>query len=171
VVHKIGAIVLKEIREALPATIFFLCLFHMIALTKAVALDNYSLTALRATGATVGALLVAKAILVVEALPIATLFAGRRVVHILCKTLLYGMVALLFRVVEEIIPLAAKHGGVVPAAKAMSHEVSWLLFGVLALWILGGLLLYCLASELVGAMGPARVKELLFSTHSSSSER
>ena len=92
-------------------------------------------------------------------------------VHILCKTLLYGMVALLFRVVEEIIPLAVKHGGVVPAAKAMSHEVSWPLFGVLALWILGGLLLYCLAYELVGAMGPARVKALLFSPHSSSAER
>jgi len=61
--------------------------------------------------------------------------------------------------------------GVVPAAKAMSHEVSWPLFGVLALWILGGLLLYCLASELVGAMGPARVKALLFSPHSSSAER
>jgi len=59
----------------------------------------------------------------------------------------------------------------VNAAKAMSHEVSWPLFGVLALWILGGLLLYCLASELVGAMGPARVKALLFSPHSSSAER
>jgi hypothetical protein len=171
VVHKIGAIVLKEIREALPATIFFLCLFHMIALTKAVALDDYSITTLRAAGATVGALLVAKAILVVEALPLATLFSGRRVVQVLWKTLLYGMVALLFRVVEEIIPLASKHGGVVPAAKAMSREVSWPLFGILALWILGGLLLYCLASELVRAMGPDRAKEILFSTRSSSSER
>jgi hypothetical protein len=161
-VNKIGAIVAKEIREALPATIFFLCLFHLIALTKAIALDDYSITALRAAGATVGALIVAKAILVVEALPLARLFAGRLAVQILWKTLLYGMVALLFRVVEEIIPLVSKHGGVVPAAKAMSREVSWPLFGVLALWILGGLLLYSLASELVHAIGSDRVKDLLF---------
>jgi hypothetical protein len=163
VVNKIGAIVAKEIREALPATIFFLCLFHMIALTKAIALDDYSITALRAAGATVDALIVAKAILVVEALPIARRFAGRLAVQILWKTLLYGMVALLFRVVEEIMELASKHGGVVPAATAMYHEVSWPLFGVLALWILGGLLLYCLASELVHAIGSDRVKGLLFS--------
>ena len=169
--NKIGAIVAKEIREALPATIFFLFLFHMIALTKAVSLGDYSITALRAAGATVGALIVAKAILVVEALPIAKLFSGRLVTQVLWKTLLYGMVVLLFRVVEEIIPLASKHGGLVPAAKAMSHEVSWPLFGVLALWILGGLLLYCLASELVRVIGPYRVKEILFSTRSRSSER
>ena len=162
-VRKIGAVVAKEIREALPATIFFLFLFHMIALTKAVSLDDYSLTALRATGATVGALLVAKAILVVEALPIATLYAGQRVMHVLWKTLLYSMVVLLFRVVEEILPLVAKHGGLGPAAAAMYREVSWPLFGVLALWILGGLFLYCLASELVRAIGPDRVKEILFS--------
>ena len=37
---RIGAIVAKEIREALPATIFFLFLFHMIGLTKAVALED-----------------------------------------------------------------------------------------------------------------------------------
>jgi hypothetical protein len=170
-VNKIGAIVAKEIREALPATIFFLCLLHLIALTKAVSLDDYSVTALRATGATVGALIIAKAILVVEALPIARRFSGRRVVQVLWKTLLYGIVVLLFRVVEELIPLVSKHGGLVPAAKAMYHEVSWPLFGVLALWILSGLLLYCLASELVHAMGPDRVKEILFSTHSRSAER
>ena len=51
---KIGAIIAKEIREALPATIFFLFLFHLIALTKAVLLDDYSITSLRAAVATIG---------------------------------------------------------------------------------------------------------------------
>jgi hypothetical protein len=165
--HKIGAIIAKEIRDAFPPTIFFLCLFHLIALTKAIALDDYSLTAWRAAGATVGALIVAKAILVVEALPIAKCFAGRLAVQVLWKTLLYGMVALLFRVVEELMELASKQGGVVPAATAIYREVSWPLFGVLALWILGGLLLYCLASALVHAIGSDRVKDLLFSPRSS----
>ena len=167
---KIMAVVVKEIREALPATLFFLCLFHMFALTKAVVLNDYSITALRAVGATVGALLVAKAVLVVEALPIARLFPGRRVGQLLWKTLLFGTVVLLFRVVEEIVPLTAKHGSVMLATQAMYREVSWPVFGVLALWILSGLLLYCLASELVRALGPDRVKDLLFSRRSGSSE-
>lgn len=169
--NKIRAIFAKEIREGVPAVIFFLFLFHMIALTKAVSLGDYSITALRATASTVGALIVAKAILVVEALPIARLFSGRRVVQVLWKTLLFAAVALLFRFVEEIIPLASKHGGLVAATKAMCSEISWPLFGVLALWILGGLFLYCLASELVRAVGPEKVKEMLFGTRSRGSKR
>jgi hypothetical protein len=168
-VNKFRAIVVKEVREALPATIFFLFLFHMIALTKAVSLDDYSITALRAAGATVGALIVAKAILIVEALPITKLFSGRVAAQILWKTLLYATVVLLLRIVEEIIPLASKYRGLVPAVGAMYGEISWPLFGVLALWILSGLLLYCLASELVLMIGPDRVKQPLFSTRSRSS--
>lgn len=168
---KIGAIAAKEIREALPATIFFLFLFHMIALTKAVSLNDYSLTTLRAVGATVGALIVAKAILVVEALPMSRLFSGRLAVQALWKTLLYSIVVLLFKVLEEAISLASTHGGLMPAAKAIYREVSWPLFVVLALWIVGGLLLYCLAAELVRAVGPGRVKEIFFGSRSATSDR
>jgi hypothetical protein len=161
-VKKIGAVVVKEIREGLPAFIFFLFLFHMIALTKAVSLGDYSVTALRATAATVGALIVAKAILLVEALPIARLFSARRVNQILWKTLLFTVVVLLFRFLEEILELSSKQGGIVAAAKVLFDEISWPIFGILTLWILGGLLLYCLASELILALGPEKVKEILF---------
>ena len=159
---KIRAIVARELRESVPAVIFFFFLFHMIALTKAVALGDYNITALRATASTVGALIVAKAILVVDALPVSRLFSGRRVAQVVWKTLLFAAVALLFRFIEEIIPLASKHGGLVGAAKAMYSEISWPLFGVLALWIVGGLFLYCLASDLVRAVGAEKVKEMLF---------
>jgi len=165
-VKRIVAIAASEIRKALPATIFFLVLFHLIGLTKAVALEDYSITALHAVGATIGALIVAKAILVVEALPIARLSSASRMSQILWKTLLYGVVALLFRFAEELVPLAVKHGGLVSATRSMYEEVSWPLFAVLALWILGGLFLYCLASELVGVVGREKLKEILFSTRS-----
>ena len=168
---RIREIVAKEIREAVPAVILFLFLFHMVALTKAVSLDDYSITALRATTSTVGALIVAKAILIVEALPIARLFSSRRAIQIVWKTVLFGAVALLFRLIEDIIPLASKHGSLMAATEAMYRETSWPLFGVLALWLVGGLLLYCLASELVRAVGPEKVKEILFGTRSGGSER
>jgi hypothetical protein len=167
---KIGAIVAKEILEAVPAVIFFLFLFHMIALTKAVSVGDYSITALRATGTTVGALIVAKAILVVEALPIARLFSSRLVFQVLWKTLLFGALALLFRFIEEIIPLISKHGSLLTAISAMYREIRWPIFWVFALWLLGGLLLYCLASELVRMVGAERVKELLFGTRGGASE-
>jgi hypothetical protein len=160
---RVRAIVVKEIREALPATIFFLCLFHLIGLTKAVLLDEYTFTALRAVSATVGALIVAKAVLIVEALAIARLFSGRRIYNILWRTLLYSLVALLFHFAEELIPLVSKHGGIISAMKAMIGGVSWPLISVIALWIICGLFLYTLVSDLVRVVGPDKVKEILFS--------
>jgi hypothetical protein len=159
---KIWAIVAREIREALPATILFLWLFHMIAITKAVTLGDYSFTALRATFATVGALLVAKAILVVEALPIARLFAGSLWFHVLWKTLLFNVVVLIFRYIEEIIPLVRKHGDLLAATEELFREISWPQFGVFQLWLFSALFLYCVASELVRKIGAERVKAMLF---------
>jgi len=161
-VKRLGTIVAREFRKALPATIFFFVLFHLISLTKVVALNEGSLNALHAVRATVAALLVAKAILVVEALPIARFHTGTRFSVIVLKTLLYSAVTLLFRLLEELISLTSTHHGVLPALRSMVSEISWPLFTVLALWILGGLFLYCLAAELVKALGRDAVKHLLF---------
>ena len=49
--NRIGAVVVREIRATLPALIFFLCLFHLIVLTKAVIINDFDLSATRATAA------------------------------------------------------------------------------------------------------------------------
>ena len=160
--RRILAFVAREAREVMPPTLLFLFLFHMIALTRAVALGDYSSSALRATTATVGALIVGKAILVVEALPLSRRFSSMRALQVLWKTLLFGTVALLFRCVEEIVPLLSKHGELLAATRAMPREIFQPIFWVLAVWLLGGLLLYSLASELARAMGSEKVKAILF---------
>ena len=165
-----GGVVVREIREALPATMFFLILFHRIALTKAVVLDEYSITALRATAATIGALLVAKAILVVDALPLSRRFSGAGVVHVLWKTLLYAVVVLVFRLIEESIPLVEKHGDLWAGVLSMYDEIPWPLFGVTCLWTVFGLLLYCVSAELVAAIGPPRIQAILLGSRDSVSD-
>lgn len=158
---KVMAIVAREMREAVPALIFFLVVFHMIAITKAVILDDYHISTTGSTIATVGALIVAKAILVVEKLPIARLFSGRTLYNILWKTLLFSAVSLLFRFVEELIPLIAKYNGLVTAAAHLLEEVSWPHFWVLQMWLYASLLLYCLTSELAHMIGAVKVKGML----------
>jgi hypothetical protein len=160
--RRFGAVVVREVREALPPFVFFLVLFHLIALTKAVLLDDYSITALRATFATVGALIVAKAILLVEALPFAKLVPAPRIAQVLWKTLLFGVVALAFRFLEELISLVSKYASVATAVERALEEVHWPLFWVLALWMLISLFLYCVAVELVRAIGSEKVAQALF---------
>lgn len=165
--RNIGMLVAKEIREALPATIFFLWLFHMIALTKAVSIGDYSFTALRATVATVGALIVAKAILVVEALPISRAFSRKLWIHIFWRTLLFNVVVLIFRFIEELIPLVRKHEGFFAAVAQLHDETIWPQFWVLQLWLFCALFVYCVVSEVVRIVGPERVKSMLFGSASS----
>jgi hypothetical protein len=157
---RIGATMLREIREAVPATIFFLWLFHMIALTKAVTLGDYSITALRATVATVGALIVAKAILIVEALPISRIFSRQLWFHVLWKTLLFNVVVLIFRFIEEIIHLTRKHGDLSTAVAQLFREIAWPQFAVFQLWLFFGLFLYCVIAEIVRVVGVEKVKAM-----------
>lgn len=169
--RKIGTLVVREIREALPATIFFLWLFHMLALTKAVSIGDYSFTALRATVATVGALIVAKAILVVEALPISRVFSRKLWLHIFWRTLLFNVVVLIFRFIEEMIPLVRKYGDVSTAIAKLHQETVWPQFWVLQLWMFCALFIYCVVSEIVRMVGPERVKAMLFGAGERTSRR
>lgn len=126
---------------------------------------------MRATVATIGALIVAKAILIVENLPIARFFSGRLVFNALWKTLLFGAVALLFRFIEELIPLIPKHEGLVNAIVHLYEEVSWPQFWVFQLWLFSALLLYCLASDLARRVGAENLKGMIFGSKPEPSER
>jgi hypothetical protein len=159
------AVVANEIREALPAMLFFLIAFHMIAITKTVILDDYKISGASATIATVAALIVAKAILIVEKLPVARLFTTRMLYNILWKTLLFGAVTLLFRFLEEFISLIAKHEGSGMAIRQLFGEISWPHFWMIQMWLFSLLFLYCLASELVRAIGAAKVKAMLLTSN------
>ena len=160
--NRIAAIVVKEVREVVPAFLFFLVLFHLVALTKAVSLGDFSSAALRAVFATVAALIVAKAVLLVEKLPIPAYFASRLVLQVLWKTLLFGALAILFHLLEEFVPRIVKHESLAGAVGAMYRETYWAQFGVVSLWLFAGLLVYTLAVELVRIVGADRVKEIVF---------
>ena len=155
------AFVAREFREALPPFLFFLVAFHMIGLSKSVLLEHYSITVASASVATIGALIVAKAILVVESIPLGRLFSKRVLANIFWKTLLFGLVAMLFRVLEELIPIAVRHGGALAAAERMVDEIPWSYFWIFQMWLFALLFLYCLAAELVRVAGRTKVRSML----------
>jgi hypothetical protein len=158
---RFATVVVRELREAAPAALFFLVAFHMIAVTKAVILADYHVDATRSALATVAALIVAKAILIAEKLPISRWFSRRLLAAVLWKTLLFGVVATTFRILEEIIPLLATDQGPVTAMRQAFGQMSWAHFWVVQMWLLALLFLYCLNAELVRVIGPANVRTML----------
>jgi hypothetical protein len=162
--RRFADVILRELREALPATLFFFAAFHMIAVTKTVILADYQLDAARSAFATVAALIVAKSILLVENTSIARLFSRPRLANVFWKTLLFGVVASVFRVLEEVVPAMSGHEGLFVATRQAFSAVSWAHFWMIEMWLLALLFLYCLATELVRIIGPEKVRSILLSS-------
>jgi hypothetical protein len=75
---RVGAFVIKEIEETLPAIVFFAIGFNLIMLTTQLVLDDYNVRFANFMAATIGALVVGKAVLVANVLPYAAIPARRR---------------------------------------------------------------------------------------------
>jgi hypothetical protein len=159
--HKFGTVVMRELREMLPAMLFFLAAFHLIDATRAAILRNYHMTAETTMVATVSALIVAKAILIADKLPIARRFSSRAVYNVVWRAVLFTAVALLFRDLEELIPVWLKHGSVADTVREKAAGSSWLHFGILHVWLFTLVLLYCIGEVLVDFIGRDRVWGLL----------
>ncbi|WP_119302032.1 hypothetical protein [Dongia deserti] len=152
--RKVFRFIGKELKEALAPTTFFLLLFHLAAFTKALMLESYGITVATASVATIGALIVAKAILIADKLPwVGRLESKPLLISVLWKAALYALLCLVFRLVEELMPLATKHGGMTAALQHFLEEVSWPHFWVLQIWLLIALVLYAAVVELDTHLG------------------
>ncbi len=151
-VTRLGRIILHEVRVAIPAFLFFLVLFHMLALTRAVANNDLEITALRASAAIVGALLVAKSILIVESLSLAHWFSGILVVNILWRSFLFGLVVLAFRIFEQAVEDHYSLGGTKSILDRFTQSLSPPVVVEVG-WIFIGMFGFCLISEYCRLLG------------------
>ncbi|MEW2915011.1 hypothetical protein [Leisingera sp. JC11] len=155
---------LHELRRGFPAFLFFFVAFHMITFTKAVAVADFSVSWFSASVATVGALTVAKAILIADNTAFAQAFSRWRISNILWKAFLFLIIATLFRMVEELLHAAVKHGGFRAGFEEFTATFSRPYFLALELWLILLLLLYCALTSMIRVIGREQVTELLFSS-------
>jgi uncharacterized membrane protein len=153
----------KEIRELIPTTIFFFITFHIIAFCRTLMLEQYGLKLSDFATATVGALIVAKVILIFNKLSFVNIFSEKPLFYsIIWKTFIFSLFTLIFRCVEELIHLVPKYGSLPSAGQHLIHEIVWPHFWSLQIVLLVALLLFCSAVELIREIGTIRVKEIFF---------
>ncbi len=152
----------QELREAIAPFVFFLAVFGLGRLSRLLLLEEYHVTVVGSAVAVVGALIVAKAILVAEALPFTNAFRGRALAYVIgWKALIYGVIAMAFHLLEELIPFVRKSGSLTAGFAQMVAEASWPHFAVIALWLGFSVVLYCIGREFASAVGPGRVRALM----------
>ena len=158
----------REFREVIPPAIFFLVGFHMLALTRSLMLREYRVHAATTAGATVGALLVAKVVLIADSLPVINRFPERPLAYnVAWKTTIYVLAALVLHYLEHLVPLWWRLGDLGAANDRLLGEIVWPHFWAVQLWLVVLLFMYCAMRELIRAIGPREVRRMFFGPASS----
>ena len=134
--NKVIRVLKHEFAAMLPPLVFFLIGFNVIALSLHLALEPYGIAYNGAVKATVGALVIAKVVLIADYLPFARRFAGRPLVRpILFRSAVYTAFAMLIHVLEDVIRKAVHAGSVAAGAEAWAAEIVWPHLLFVALWV------------------------------------
>lgn len=153
----IMAAVGRELRTALPPTLFFLAAFNVLATTVAMIAQGEAAAIGSHAAVSVGALIAGKAVLVADRLPFFNRYPHKPLVwNVVWKAALYVAVTMLLRLAERLISAALAPGGF---AEAFSGEVAhfdWPRFWAVQMWLAILFLTYSAFREAVGVIGRER---------------
>jgi hypothetical protein len=151
----------KELVALWPVFLFFLVSFLILILLFKIALGEFSIKVTVLSNA-IGALLAAKAALVLDGTPLARrLEHYRRIVAVACKAVFYGLTALLFLYVERVLGALHKFGNLDAAVQHVSpYGIRWILIWALGITIVFAL--YFSFVEISERLGEGELWKLFF---------
>ena len=160
---KAGRIWLREMKSLLPPTIYFFCAFNVIVLTTNLLVRNYFFALSNFLAVTLLALLVGKAVLVANKVRSIDRFRGAPLIKpILFKTVCYGLVVTLLRVIEQLIHFSFDGDGFSVAFQEAIDAFTWRRFAAIQIWLFVCFLIYVTVLEVSRALGPGKLKQLVF---------
>jgi len=166
IARHIGARLLHEAREALPPTLFFFVGFNFIVFTTNLLLADYSIAVSSFMLATLGALVVGKAVLVANAMPYVRRYDRAPLIRpILFKTVFYSVIVFLARLLERFFHFSVIERD--PPGDFVAYLMttfSWHRFAAVNLWILVLFLIYVTASEVAHLFGRGELWRLFFTS-------
>ncbi len=161
---KILAFLRHEFREMLPPTLYFFVVFHILIVARNFMAEEWGISAVSSSLATIGALVVGKAILLTDALPFVKGLAPKRLVYdIAFRTIFYTLITLVLQFLEEFIPAFFRQGGIGAAFEHVFSEIHWPKFWVTHLFLVVFLAFYVTATAVMRAVGHDTIKNLLLS--------
>lgn len=153
--------------EVIPTAVFFFIAFQVIAITRNLVIEaqNTYLYILAVT--TIGALLIAKVVVVVDLLPFMNRFPNKPLVYnVIWKTGFYFFATALFRYLEHIIPFVIESGDLVVATRQLfGQEGAWPHFWFVQIWLIVLFFIYCTLREFGRVLGRERVLRMFFGSY------
>jgi hypothetical protein len=159
---------LAQVKHALPPTIFFFVGFNLILWTKRLILQEHGIEFSGFFTALVAALLIGKAVLVIDNLPFMRRFDGAPLIQpILFKSAVYWLCVLIVRLAEEFVDFVAAGGAVVEFGDHFAGQFPLARFLSIQIWLMVLFLVYVTIHELNGLFGDGELYRLFFRWRSS----
>ena len=154
----------RECLEILPVAIFFLVSFNLITFSKHLILADKGIIYQGFTAATIGALLVAKVVLVADLLPLMRRYRGRPLYRpIFYRTVIYTLFVFLAQLLESVVRNMIQAGSFSAAFKAAGEEFIWAHLIFVQMWVFVLFLVYVTLVELREEFGGVPLAKVLFS--------
>ena len=158
----LGSTIKHEIKEAIPPFLFFLVAFHLVAVLRALMQQEYGIQAGTVMNATIGAMIVAKVVLLADLLPFVNRFPDKPLVYnIVWKTLIYQAAAILVAYLEHLWDAYREAGSFAAANAHLVDAVVWPHFWAVQILMLVLFLLYTTLREFSRAVGGSKVRAML----------
>jgi hypothetical protein len=154
---KILRIIKNEFLDILAPALFFFVAFNVIIITKKLMLEQYDIRFSGFAAATFGALIVAKAVLVADNIPLINKYPNKPLIYnVVWKTLIYVLVATVVRFLEFELPLWWKYRSLSVATEHLWQELIWPQVWAIHIWLVFLFFLYVSFRELARAVGEER---------------
>jgi hypothetical protein len=153
----------EEFLAMLPPTIFFFVALHIVSLIRSLVLRGTGLAPMTTISVTVAALILGKAVLIADMLPIINRYPDKPLIYnVAWKTLIYLFVSGVIHYLECLIDFAREAGGLVAGNEKLLAEMVWPHFWAIQIVLLVLISMYVTMHELARAMGGDKLRQMFF---------
>jgi hypothetical protein len=153
----------EEALALLPPTLFFFVALHLVAFLRVLMLKQTSVAAATTMSLTIAALILGKAVLIADMLPIINRFPEKPLIYnIGWKTVIYLTVSAAVHYLENLFDFARQAGGVVAGNERLLAQIVWPHFLAVQIFLFVLILMYCTSRELVRVIGRDKTLRIFF---------
>ncbi|HTS55519.1 MAG TPA: hypothetical protein VMH26_19790 [Burkholderiales bacterium] len=153
----------EELLAMLPPTIFFFVALHIVSLVRSLVLKGTGLAPTTTVSVTVAALILGKAVLIADMLPIINRYPDKPLIYnVTWKTLIYLLISGVIHYLERLIDFAREAGGLVAGNQRLLAEIVWPHFWAIQIVLFVLILMYCTMHEIARAMGGDQLRRMFF---------
>lgn len=153
----------EEFLKLIPPTLFFFVTLHVVMLVRVLMLEGTGLSPLSSMSVAVAALILGKAVLIADLLPIVNRFPERPLIYnVAWKTVIYLVISAFIHYLERLVDFWRQAGGFVAGNEALLGKIVWSHFWGIQIILFVLILSYCTMHEISRVIGDERMRRLFF---------